>query len=138
MCLLYDILCCICIGQAVAAVHGVDRSSLPRYTTLFILTLHTHSLLYCHIYLIPLLLHLLYCILTSSIGVVFTVFFLLNLLVWSYGSTGAVPFLSMVAVLTLWFGISVPLVSTLLMSVSVVWYRVNVGCLFVPSECLVF
>ena len=29
---------------------------------------------------------------------------------WSYGSTGAVPFLSMVAVLTLWFGISVPLV----------------------------
>jgi SNF family Na+-dependent transporter len=30
--------------------------------------------------------------------------------VWSYGSTGAVPFLSMLAILTLWFGISVPLV----------------------------
>ena len=38
------------------------------------------------------------------------VFFGLDMLVWSYGSTGAVPFLSMLAVLTLWFGISVPLV----------------------------
>ena len=37
-------------------------------------------------------------------------FFGLDMLVWSYGSTGAVPFLSMLAVLTLWFGISVPLV----------------------------
>lgn len=29
---------------------------------------------------------------------------------WSYGSTGAVPILSLIAILTLWFGISVPLV----------------------------
>jgi transmembrane 9 superfamily protein 2/4 len=43
-------------------------------------------------------------------GVLFAVFFLLDILVWTYGSTGAVPFLSMLAVLTLWFGISVPLV----------------------------
>ena len=34
----------------------------------------------------------------------------MDILVWSYGSTGAIPFLSMLAILTLWFGISVPLV----------------------------
>jgi transmembrane 9 superfamily protein 2/4 len=43
-------------------------------------------------------------------GLVFGAFFVLDLLIWSYGSTGAVPFLTMLAVLTLWFGISVPLV----------------------------
>lgn len=43
-------------------------------------------------------------------GIAFSIFFILNFVVWSYGSTGAVPFLSMLAVLTLWFGISVPLV----------------------------
>jgi transmembrane 9 superfamily protein 2/4 len=43
-------------------------------------------------------------------GTAFAVFFVLNAMVWHYGSTGAVPFLSMLAVLTLWFGISVPLV----------------------------
>jgi transmembrane 9 superfamily protein 2/4 len=43
-------------------------------------------------------------------GIVFTFFLIMDLVVWSYGSTGAVPFLSMLAVLTLWFGISVPLV----------------------------
>eukprot|EP00606_Chrysophyceae_sp_TOSAG23-5_P000833 GSChrysophyteH2.ASY1.ANO1.1049.1 assembled CDS len=43
-------------------------------------------------------------------GIAFMVFFTLNLLIWSYGSTGAIPFLSMLAILTLWFGISVPLV----------------------------
>lgn len=43
-------------------------------------------------------------------GIVFTLFFSMDLLVWSYGSTGAIPFLSMLAILTLWFGISVPLV----------------------------
>lgn len=42
-------------------------------------------------------------------GIVFLVFFVLNFVVWCYGSTGAVPFLSMLAVLTLWFCISVPL-----------------------------
>jgi len=43
-------------------------------------------------------------------GIVFLVFLGMDLVVWSYGSTGAVPLLSMLAVLTLWFGISVPLV----------------------------
>mmetsp|Transcript_24771 Transcript_24771/g.36534 ORF Transcript_24771/g.36534 Transcript_24771/m.36534 type:complete len:635 (-) Transcript_24771:180-2084(-) len=43
-------------------------------------------------------------------GICFTVFFILNAVVWSYGSTGAIPVLSMLAILTLWFGISVPLV----------------------------
>jgi len=43
-------------------------------------------------------------------GLVFAVFFGLDILVWSYGSTGAVPFLSMLGVLALWFCISVPLV----------------------------
>lgn len=53
------------------------------------------------------------CTLLTSLlfpGVVFIVFFLLDIIVWSYGSTGAIPLLSMIAVLTLWFGISVPLV----------------------------
>jgi transmembrane 9 superfamily protein 2/4 len=40
----------------------------------------------------------------------FSVFFVLNLIVWIDGSTAAVPFLTMLAILTLWFGISVPLV----------------------------
>jgi len=43
-------------------------------------------------------------------GILFGVFFILDILVWAYGSTGAVPILSMLAVLCLWFGISVPLV----------------------------
>lgn len=48
-------------------------------------------------------------------GIVFGIFFVLNLLVWadtSNGatSTGAVPFGSLVALLVLWLGISVPLV----------------------------
>jgi transmembrane 9 superfamily protein 2/4 len=43
-------------------------------------------------------------------GIVFAVFFLLNLLIWQDGSSGAVPFATLVALLVLWFGISVPLV----------------------------
>lgn len=43
-------------------------------------------------------------------GIVFATFFALDIVVWSYGSTGAVPFLSMLGVLALWFCISVPLV----------------------------
>eukprot|EP01041_Mallomonas_annulata_P008975 gene8975-18573_t len=51
-------------------------------------------------------------VLTATIypGICFATFFLLDMLVWSYGSTGAVPLLSMFAILLLWFGISVPLV----------------------------
>lgn len=43
-------------------------------------------------------------------GIFFTVFFLLNLVVWGEKSSGAVPFGTLVALLVLWLGISVPLV----------------------------
>jgi len=51
-------------------------------------------------------------ILTATLfpGFLFAVFFSMDILVWSYGSTGAVPIMTMIIVLTLWFGISVPLV----------------------------
>lgn len=42
-------------------------------------------------------------------GLCFGTFFVLDLLVWAQGSTGAVPLLQLLAVLTLWFGISLPL-----------------------------
>ncbi|KAL8625581.1 transmembrane 9 superfamily member 2 [Nucella lapillus] len=50
-------------------------------------------------------------ILTAFIcpGVVFGVFFVLNLLLWIEQSSAAVPFSTLVALLALWFGISVPL-----------------------------
>jgi len=43
-------------------------------------------------------------------GVVFSIFFVLNLFIWGQKSSGAVPFGTMFALLVLWFGISVPLV----------------------------
>lgn len=43
-------------------------------------------------------------------GIAFGTFFCVNLLVWSQGSSGAVPLLSLIAVVCLWFFISVPLV----------------------------
>eukprot|EP00746_Dinoflagellata_sp_MGD_P031520 gnl/MRDRNA2_/MRDRNA2_174925_c0_seq1.p1 gnl/MRDRNA2_/MRDRNA2_174925_c0~~gnl/MRDRNA2_/MRDRNA2_174925_c0_seq1.p1 ORF type:complete len:596 (-),score=77.72 gnl/MRDRNA2_/MRDRNA2_174925_c0_seq1:116-1651(-) len=43
-------------------------------------------------------------------GVVFFVFFNLNLFIWGQKSSGAVPFTTLLALLVLWFGISVPLV----------------------------
>ncbi|XP_061103640.1 transmembrane 9 superfamily member 2-like [Conger conger] len=42
-------------------------------------------------------------------GIVFTNVFLMNLILWVEGSSAAVPFGTLVAVLALWFGISVPL-----------------------------
>ena len=42
-------------------------------------------------------------------SIVFAVFFILNIILWIMGSSGAIPFLTLVAVLSLWFGISVPL-----------------------------
>ena len=39
----------------------------------------------------------------------FAGFFIINLFVWGYGSSAAIPFTSMLAVMALWFGISVPL-----------------------------
>lgn len=42
-------------------------------------------------------------------GVVFSVFFLLNLFVWAKGSSGAVPLTTMIAIIIIYFVISVPL-----------------------------
>merc|ERR1712061_333799 len=43
-------------------------------------------------------------------GLIFGIFFVLNLFIWGQKSSGAVPFPTMFALLLLWFGISVPLV----------------------------
>lgn len=43
-------------------------------------------------------------------GACFAVFFPFNMILWSYGSSGAVPLMAMIAIFFLWFGISVPLV----------------------------
>lgn len=43
-------------------------------------------------------------------GTVFSIFFVLNLFIWGEKSSGAVPFSTLVALVALWFGISVPLV----------------------------
>ncbi|OQV14313.1 Transmembrane 9 superfamily member 2 [Hypsibius exemplaris] len=42
-------------------------------------------------------------------GIVFAIFFVLNLVLWGKGSSAAVPFTTLLALLGLWFGISVPL-----------------------------
>mmetsp|Transcript_47998 Transcript_47998/g.112032 ORF Transcript_47998/g.112032 Transcript_47998/m.112032 type:complete len:613 (-) Transcript_47998:77-1915(-) len=43
-------------------------------------------------------------------GLFFSIFFVLNLLIWGQKSSGAVDFITMFMLLVLWFGISVPLV----------------------------
>lgn len=43
-------------------------------------------------------------------GLTFSLFFFLNLFVWGSGSSGAVPFTTLIVLLFMWFGISVPLV----------------------------
>ncbi|XP_009762751.1 transmembrane 9 superfamily member 7 isoform X1 [Nicotiana tabacum] len=43
-------------------------------------------------------------------GILFAVFFVLNALIWEEHSSGALPFGTMLALVCLWFGISVPLV----------------------------
>lgn len=43
-------------------------------------------------------------------GIAFSIFFVLNALIWGQKSSGAVPFGTMFALVFLWFGISVPLV----------------------------
>lgn len=40
---------------------------------------------------------------------VFGLFFVMNLVLWGKGSSAAVPFSTLVALLALWFGVSVPL-----------------------------
>jgi transmembrane 9 superfamily member 2/4 len=42
-------------------------------------------------------------------SVVFSLFFMLNLILWGEGSSAAVPFTTLIAILALWFGVSVPL-----------------------------
>lgn len=44
-------------------------------------------------------------------GIVFTTCFFLNFFIWDRHSSGAVPFGTMIWLLCLWFGISLPLVS---------------------------
>lgn len=41
--------------------------------------------------------------------VVFSLFFVMNLVLWGESSSGAVPFSTLIALLALWFGVSVPL-----------------------------
>ncbi|XP_071453601.1 transmembrane 9 superfamily member 2 [Hetaerina americana] len=50
-------------------------------------------------------------LLTSMLspGVVFCLFFVMNLVLWGKGSSAAIPFSTLVALLALWFGVSVPL-----------------------------
>ncbi|KDR10991.1 transmembrane 9 superfamily member 2 [Zootermopsis nevadensis] len=50
-------------------------------------------------------------LLTSMLspGLVFCLFFVMNLVLWSKGSSGAIPFTTLIALLALWFGVSVPL-----------------------------
>ena len=43
-------------------------------------------------------------------GIVFVIFFVLNLFIWGEKSSGAVPFGTIVALICMWFCISVPLV----------------------------
>mmetsp|Transcript_9001 Transcript_9001/g.27063 ORF Transcript_9001/g.27063 Transcript_9001/m.27063 type:complete len:644 (+) Transcript_9001:35-1966(+) len=43
-------------------------------------------------------------------GITFTMFFMLNLILWLVGSQGAAPFGILVVLLLLWFGLAVPLV----------------------------
>uniref|UniRef100_A0A4W3HDD6 Transmembrane 9 superfamily member n=1 Tax=Callorhinchus milii TaxID=7868 RepID=A0A4W3HDD6_CALMI len=42
-------------------------------------------------------------------GIVFADFFIMNLILWGEGSSAAIPFGTLVAILSMWFGISVPL-----------------------------
>ena len=42
-------------------------------------------------------------------GSIFSIFFVINLFIWSEESSGAVPFSTLLSLLVLWFGISVPL-----------------------------
>ncbi|XP_011506080.1 PREDICTED: transmembrane 9 superfamily member 2 [Ceratosolen solmsi marchali] len=50
-------------------------------------------------------------LLTSMLspGLVFSLFFIMNLIFWAKDSSAAVPFSTLVTILALWFGISVPL-----------------------------
>ncbi|KAJ9616005.1 Transmembrane 9 super member 2 [Knufia peltigerae] len=61
-------------------------------------------------------------------GIVFGTFFLLNLFVWAKGSSGAVPFTTMLAIIAIWFVISVPL------SVAGSWYGFKQPAIEAPTR----
>jgi transmembrane 9 superfamily protein 2/4 len=61
-------------------------------------------------------------------GIVFGSFFLLNLFVWAKGASGAVPFTTMLAIIAIWFLISVPL------SVAGAWYGFQSPALEPPTR----
>uniref|UniRef100_A0A8C5MXU0 Transmembrane 9 superfamily member n=1 Tax=Leptobrachium leishanense TaxID=445787 RepID=A0A8C5MXU0_9ANUR len=42
-------------------------------------------------------------------GIIFAHFFIMNIILWAKGSSAAIPFGTLVAILAMWFGISVPL-----------------------------
>lgn len=42
-------------------------------------------------------------------GIVFAIFFVLNLFLWAKGSSAAIPFTTLIALLAMWFGVSLPL-----------------------------
>ncbi|XP_040261937.1 transmembrane 9 superfamily member 2-like [Bufo bufo] len=42
-------------------------------------------------------------------GIIFSDFFIMNVILWAKGSSAAIPFGTLVAILAMWFGISVPL-----------------------------
>lgn len=42
-------------------------------------------------------------------GIVFSIFFVLNLILWAKGSSAAIPFFTLVGLLAMWFGVSLPL-----------------------------
>ncbi|CAF4533494.1 unnamed protein product, partial [Didymodactylos carnosus] len=46
----------------------------------------------------------------SCPGVIFGVFFILNIVLWFNGSSAAIPFTTFLALLALWFCVSTPLV----------------------------
>jgi len=84
--------------------------------------------------------------------IVFGVFFVLNLILWINGSSAAVPFSTLVALLALWFGISVPLtfvgayfgfkklvrlLMSLLTRIFYSYYYIHQGCYVIPGNvCL--
>jgi len=42
-------------------------------------------------------------------GIVFVIFFILNIFLWAKGSSASIPFSTLVALLAMWFGVSLPL-----------------------------
>ena len=52
---------------------------------------------------------MIYLITHTIYRIIFAHFFVMNLVLWYKGSSAAIPFFTLVALLALWFGVSVPL-----------------------------